>query len=212
MKATKTTTMTNNLGQVVPISYVKKYDRQRDKSVKKVLSMWQKERAALEKIMAESLKELHGLLKARNEDCKMSLAEKGNFSVASFDGAIIVRLEQNYRIFVDDLVKEAQVIMEAYAERLIGKVGGQDGKALGIIIRGTFSPTRSGSLSMAKVQMLLDMDIPDPEWQKARKLLYASMHPEKGKAYIRVGIRKDRQHDYEYIRLDAADCWPVEAN
>lgn len=212
MKATKTTTMTNNLGQDVPINYVPKYDRLRDKSVRKIHAMWLKQRAALEKCVAESLKELKALLKARSEDCKLELAEKGNFSVCSFDGNITVRIEQQYRIVMDDRVKEAQTIMEAYAEKLIGKIGGQDGKALGIIIRGTFSPSRGGNLSTAKVMSLCSMDIPDPEWQRARRLLNASMQPIKGRTYIRVGVRKDLQHKYEFIRLDASDCWPGEEN
>ena len=37
----------------------------------------------------------------------------------------------------------------------------------------------------------------------------ASMQPVKGKAYIRVGVRRSVQEDYKFIRLDAADCWPV---
>ena len=209
MKANELGWMVNNLGQEVPIKYVPKYDKLRDKSVRKILGMWEKERAALEKVVAESIKELGIVLKARSEDCKMELAKKGNFSVSSFDGNITVRIEQQYRILLDDRVKEAQAIMEAYAERLVGKVGGQDGKALAILIRGTFAPSRSGTLSIAKVWVLCGMEIPDPEWERARKLLIASMQPIKGKAYIRVGVRRSVQEDYKFIRLDAADCWPM---
>lgn len=201
--------MVNNLGQEVPIKYVPKYDRLRDKSVRKILGMWEKERAALEKVVAESLKELNIVLKARSEDCKMELAKKGNFSVSSFDGNISVRIEQQYRIILDDRVKEAQEIMAAFADKLIGKIQSLDARALSVLIRGTFAPSRNGMLSTAKVRSLCSIEIDDPEWRRAQKLLMASMQPVKGKAYIRVGVRRSVQEDYKFIRLDAADCWPT---
>ena len=140
----------------------------------------------------------------------MTLAEKGNFQVSSFDGSIVVSMEQNYRILLDDRVKEAQAIMEAYADKLISKIEGLDAQALAILIRGAFGAQAGGTLSTAKVMQLCRMDIPAADWQRARQLLYASMQPIKGKQYLRVGMRASIQHKYEYLRLDIADCWPEE--
>jgi len=46
-------------------------------------------------------------------------------------------------------------------------------------------------------------------WQRAKALLTESIQPERGKAYIIVAVKPDRQHDAQTIRLDAADCWPT---
>ena len=155
MKATELGWMVNNLGQEVPIKYVPKYDRLRDKSVRKILGMWEKERAALEEGrggVAEGTE--HRAEGAEREDCKMELAKKGNFSVSSFNGDITVRIEQQYRIILDDRVKEAQEIMAAFADKLIGKIQSLDARALSVLIRGTFAPSRNGMLSTAKVRSL----------------------------------------------------------
>jgi len=211
-KASKRTSKlwVDNLGREVPASYVPRYDKLRDRAVRKVHAAWVKQRQALEQCLAMSVKELNAVLKARSKDTKMTLAEKGNFQVSSFDGSIVVSMEQNYRILLDDRVKEAQAIMEAYADKLISKIEGLDAQALAILIRGAFSAQAGGTLSTAKVMQLCRMDIPAADWQRARQLLYASMQPIKGKQYLRVGMRASIQHKYEYLRLDIADCWPEE--
>lgn len=202
--------MVNALGQSVPLKYVPAYDKARDKAVRKIHALWTKQRAELEKVLAASLKEVEALLQVRSDDGTADLAERGNFSARSFDGKLVIQIDQQYRITLDDRAKEAQRIMMEFAEKLIGNVGGQDGQALSVIIKETFAPTRTGTLSTAKVLNLLRFDIQAADWIRARKLLQACIQPVKGKAYLRVGAKPDAQHDYEYIRLDAADCWPVE--
>ena len=208
-KSTGSKEMVNALGQSVPMKYVPAYDKARDKAVRKIHALWIKQRAELQKVMVASLKEVDGLLQARSEDGGGELAEKGNFSARSFDGSIIIQIDQQYRITLDDRAKEAQRIMVEFADKLVGKVGGTDGQALAAIVKATFEPTRTGTLSTAKVLNLLRLDITAADWIRARKLLQACIQPVKGKAYLRVGAKPDAQHDYEYIRLDAADCWPV---
>jgi hypothetical protein len=51
-------------------------------------------------------------------------------------------------------------------------------------------------------------DIRAPQWQEAKRLLSESMETRRGKSYLRVESRPDRQHDPVPIRLDIADCWP----
>jgi len=63
---------------------------------------------------------------------------------------------------------------------------------------------------MARIADLLKMKIKNKSWTDAQKLLLDAMTPAKGKAYIMVRHRANRQAELEAIRLDIADCWPRE--
>ena len=69
---------------------------------------------------------------------------------------------------------------------------------------------KAGALSVARVISLMRRDIKNPQWQQARELLSQSMETRRGKSYLRVESRPDRQLDPVPIRLDIADCWPAE--
>ena len=51
---------------------------------------------------------------------------------------------------------------------------------------------RTRARSVGKILRLLRYKIKDPQWLKARKLLEASINPEKGKCYVAVLV-PDRQ-------------------
>jgi len=208
MKTKQIQTMTDTDGLEVPIKHVQPYDRNRDKKVRAILARWEKTRKAIEDCMAACIKDLNDLQGERAKLPNGDLGSKGNFSVSSFDGIVHVQIKQNYNTLLDDRSRQAREIMLAYAERIVGKIEGMDGAFLSQVITDTFQPTSTGVLSQGKVLKLLRYTIKDKEWERARDLMYASMLPERGKAYLSVGVKPDRQHDPVNIRLDAADCWP----
>ncbi len=203
-------TMIDSMGQSVPIRYVSKYDRERDRIVQRIRMRWEKGRTALEKIMSDSLADLDQLAKARGEAGLDPSGAKGNMQVSSFDGLTTVGLTVRYEIHLDDRVKQARDLMLEYARGLASQLGGDDAQALLELIDEAFQATRSGSLSIARVLSLMRRDIKAAQWQEAKRLLSESMETRRGKSYLRVEARKDRQHDPEAIRLDIADCWPDE--
>ena len=202
-------TMTDSAGNSVPAKYVTAYDKKRDAAVRKILKRWQAAREALERVHAETLADLDALAKLRHAE-GIGVAEKGNMQISSFDGNITVGLHQRYEVRLDDRVAQAREIMLEYAQNLIKGMGGDDGKALMEIVRQTFDPSKSGNLSMAKISALLKMDIRHGDWLTAKQMIIDAMTPAKGKCYLRVEHRPDRQHDMQGIRLDIADCWQKE--
>ncbi|MGI5868666.1 MAG: DUF3164 family protein [Kiritimatiellia bacterium] len=204
-KSRKAATMRDSMGNDVPVGYVSAYDKARDKAVRRVHARWMKAREALEKCVADCLKDMEALSGVRATEP----APKGNFSARSFDGTLIVQIDQAWRITLDERVLEARAIMEAYVARLVDGLAGTDADAIRAIVHEAFSPGRSGGLPVAKVLRLLALEIDAPDWRRARKLLSGAIRPERGKAYLRVGSRPGPQHDFEYVRLDAADCWPM---
>lgn len=208
-KETKTSktmkTMMDAAGNEVPAIYVKKYDKLRDKLVRKIETRWEKARVQLEAVMAETLADVEELTKARTDETGVTMADKGNFRVSSFDGNSAVELRQSYRIYLDDRVKEAQKIMIEWAAGIADQIEDSRPRALMMqLIQEAFSANASGSLPVGKILSLLHRDIP----ARAKKLLEDAITPEKGKCYITVMKRQSRQHDMERIALDISDCWP----
>ena len=198
-------TMRDSRGHDVPVKYVSKYDRERDARVRKVHARAVKLRAAIEGYVKDSLADVEAALALKPG----GRGEKGNVALSSFDGLIRVRIEQSWHIELDERVKVARDQMLGYAKALCVKAG-DDAKALFEIVEEAFAATRSGGLSIGRVLSLCRRNINAPEWVEARQMLLDSIKPERGKAYLRVEVRPDAQHDYKQIRLDVADCWPVE--
>ena len=198
-------TMTDAMGNVVPIRYLPKYDRVRDAEVRRIVADWQRQRAALEALVARTLDRIERIIEARGGD----VADKGNFQASSFDGLLTVACDQRYDIQLDDRVKQARDMLLTYARGLAGQLAGEDGQTLLAIIDETFRPSSNNALSTARVLSLMRMQVKAAVWRQAMDLLRESISTSKGKRYLRVTVRPDRQHDPLPIRLDVANCWPI---
>jgi len=205
------TTMIDAMGAAIPLRHVKPYDRTRDAGVRRIHARWVKARAYLERVMADSLADLERIAAARGE-AGIEAAEKGNIQVSSFDGLLTVGLNVRYEIHLDERVVQARELMLDYARGLAAKLGGDDAQALLALIDEAFQASRSGSLSVSRVLSLMRRDIRAHQWQEAKRLLSESMETRRGKSYLRVESRPDRQHDPVPTRLDIADCWPAQDN
>ena len=198
-------TMRDSNGNDVPVKYVGKYDKARDKAVRRVLARFLKARAILEQVVAESIADLNALAQT-----KESVGAKGNFSARSFDGLIQCAIRQQYNIYLDERVVRARELMLGYVEGVLGKVGGNDAAALRLIIAEAFKANAQGFLSTGKVMSLLRMEIDNADWREAKRILQEAIRPQKGKRYLVCERRKTTQGDFEAVRLDIADCWPEE--
>lgn len=200
--------MIDSMGAAVPVRHVSQYDRTRDAVVRRIYARYLKSRAQLEKVMLESLADLDKIAKARAMEAGIALADKGNLQVSSFDGLITVGLNVRYDIHLDERVIRARELMFACARRIAAKLNSDEAKLLEVLIDEAFQPTRAGALPVARVLSLMRREVNDPEWKEAKKLLAESMETRRGKSYLRVEARPDRQHDPVPVRLDIADCWP----
>ena len=196
-------TMRDSNGNDVPVQYVSKYDKAKDKAVRKILARFQKARAMLEQTVAESIADLQSLAAT-----KESVGAKGNFSARSFDGLIQCAIRQQYNIYLDERVVKARELMLGYVEGVLSKVGGNDGAALRLIIAEAFKANAQGFLSTGKIMSLLRMEIDNADWREAKRILQEAIKPQKGKRYLVCERRSSTQGDFEAIRLDIADCWP----
>lgn len=204
MRPGKAATMRDANGNDVPLRYVCAYDRARDRAVRRIMARFLKARATLERVVAESVADLAALAQT-----KASLGEKGNFSARSFDGLIQASIRQQYSILLDERVVRARELMLGYVERVLAKVGGNDAAALRLIVAEAFKANAQGFLSTGKVMSLIRMEIDDPDWREAKRILQEAVRPQKGKRYLVCERRQNAQEDFRPIRLDIADCWTL---
>ena len=196
-------TMRDSNGNDIPLKYVSKYDKAKDKAVRRILVRFKNTRSMLESVVSQTIAELQALAQT-----KETLGAKGNFSARSFDGLIQVSIRQQYNILLDERVVHARELMLGYVTGVLAKVGGNDAKALRLIVAEAFKANAQGFLSTAKIMALLRMEIDNPDWHEAKRILQDSIKPQKGKRYLICETRPDTQHDFSAIRLDIADCWP----
>lgn len=198
-------TLTDAMGNQVPIRYVCKYDRVRDVEVRRIVEDWQRQRTALEALVVRTLDRLEKIIAARGGD----VAERGNIQASTFDGLMTVAADQRYDIHLDDRVAQARDILVHYARGIAEEVDGEKGQALLAILDETFRPSANNTLSSTRVLSLFRMNVKAQVWRDAIALIQESIETRKGKRYLRVTTRADRQQDPVPIRLDAAACWPV---
>jgi len=198
-------TMRDSNGNDIPLKYVSKYDKAKDKAVRRILARFLRTRELLEAVVAETIEELNELA-----GTKEKLGAKGNFSARSFDGLVQVSIRQQYNVFLDERVVRARDLMLGYVETVLAKVGGSDAAALRLIVAEAFKANAQGFLSTAKVMSLLRMEIDNADWREAKRILQEAIKPQKGKRYLVCERRSSTQGDFAAIRLDIADCWPEE--
>jgi len=203
MEKKQVATMRDSNGNDIPLKYVSKYDKAKDKAVRKILARFVKARHSLESVVAETVAELNELAAT-----KESVGAKGNFSARSFDGLIQVSIRQQYNILLDERVVRARELMLGYIEGVLAKVGGNDAQALRLIVAEAFKANAQGFLSTGKIMSLLRMEIDNDDWREAKRILQESIKPQKGKRYLVCETRISTQMEFEAIRLDIADCWP----
>lgn len=199
------TTMRDSSGNDVPIKYVGRYDRERDRVARRILARFNAQRGRLEALMKESLADLDSLMKL-----KTKLGVRGNFQTQSFDGLVQVEIRQQYNITLDERVIRARELMMEYVTSVLDKVEGADTTVLRRLVDSAFRANSRGFLPVSKIFELMRMEVKDPRWNEARGILQEAMKPVAGKRYLNVSVRKSTQGEFRAVRLDLADCWPEE--
>ena len=184
-------------GNLVPVAYVKPFDRERDRVARRILARFNKARDYLLKVKLETLDDIAAF---RGRD------KTGNFQFQSFDGLIRVRLDARTVVEYDHRFQEAQTLIFEYLGELIMANGETD---ISILIRAAFQPSAGGLLSRAKVVSLLRLNIKHEKWTRAMALLRESPIVKSGKTYIYCETRPTPGDEFDAILLDLASIDPA---
>jgi hypothetical protein len=192
-------------GDEVPLRYVKPYDRARDKAARRCLKRWQKARAAMEALYAETDADLAAMEAAAADGrADRHLGRRGNFQFQSFDGLIQVSRSARYELRFDERLRQAQEIIEALIR---AKAAGADSD-LAELIKGAFRPSSDGLLSQSRVMGLFRLRITDPRWLEAMDLIRESIESRRGKNLLAVRFKPHRDAEWTSIILDVANAGP----
>lgn len=197
------TTMRDSNGQDVPLKYVSKYDKLRDRQTRRILARFQKARKMLEELVRESVEDLDVL-----KGTKEKLGEKGNFSARSFDALVQVEIRQQYNIQLDERVARARELMLDYVRSEIESLN-KDTTFLRKLVEDSFRANEKGYLPISSILKLMRYEVKDARWNEARGILQDAITPVAGKRYLVCSVRDNTQQDFKAIRLDLADCWPA---
>ena len=190
-------------GDTVPARYVSKFDKARDAVSRRIHKRFVDERKRLEQLVKDCIADLDGLMKL-----KESVGLKGNFQTSSFDGNIQVSIDQQYNIQLDERVAKARELMLEYVNSELSRLN-KDTTFLRKLVEDSFRANAKGYLPIAAILKLTRYEVKDARWNEARGILQDAMRPVPGKRYLNCRIRESRQHDFQTIRLDLADCWPT---
>ena len=190
-------------GDTVPARYVSKFDKARDAVSRRIHKRFVDERKRLEQLVKDCIADLDGLMKL-----KESVGLKGNFQTSSFDGNIQVSIDQQYNIQLDERVAKARELMLEYVNSELSRLD-KDTTFLRKLVEDSFRANAKGYLPIASILKLTRYEVKDARWNEARVILQDAMRPVPGKRYLNCRIRASRQHDFQTIRLDLADCWPT---
>ena len=191
-------------GDTVPARYVSKFDKARDAVSRRIHKRFVDERKRLELLVKDCIADLDGLMKL-----KESVGLKGNFQTSSFDGNIQVSIDQQYNIQLDERVAKARELMLEYVNSELSRLN-KDTTFLRKLVEDSFRANAKGYLPIAAILKLTRYEVKDARWNEARGILQDAMRPVPGKRYLNCRVRESRQHDFQTIRLDIADCWPKE--
>ena len=195
-------TMRDSNGQDVPIKYVSKYDKLRDRQTRRILARFLKAREMLEGLVRDSIAD-RDVLKGTKE----KLGVKGNFSARSFDALIQVEIRQQYNIQLDERVARARELMLDYVKSEIESLR-KDTTFLRKLVEDSFRANEKGYLPISSILKLTRYEVKDARWNEARGILQDSLKPVAGKRYLVCSVRSSTQQDFRAIHLDLADCWP----
>lgn len=196
-------------GQAVPLSYVTKYDRERDRLVRAIAADFLAERARIAAVYARTEARLRRLEDmARDGRADRALGTRGNFQACTFDGLIQASRSARYELRFDERLQVAQEIIEAIVAE---KAEGID-PDIAELIKGVFRPTSDGLLSKARVMGLFRLRIKHPRWSEAMDLIRESIESRRGKSLLGLRCKANRDAPWESILLDIAAVAPAAAD
>ena len=189
-------TLTNHLGETVPVKYIPKIDLYKDKIAKRKL----KEATAIADKLAEFkvglLAECDAIFEQMKDDADVRTGTKGNYSITSFDKSVKIEISVQERIEFGDEINLAQAKIQQF---LTEKTKGIDSD-LSQIINQAFQTNR-GRLDTKRVLGLFSLKIEHKTWREAMELLKKSINRNSAKRYVRIS-QKDAEGKIQYITLD----------
>lgn len=189
-------------GKAVPEEYVPELDQQRDAMVERVFKRVRKLELAMIEAKLEIVADIDAYLKDRAKDGKVKESWKGNITLDSFDGSLRIERSMDDQIgFSEQLQMVKTIIDEWISERLDGA-----DDALAKVVSQAFNVDKKSRVNTAMIMKLLNLDIEDPKWKKAMRLLRESIQVTATRQYLAFAekVANDTGEEWRKIVLNFA--------
>ena len=186
-------------GDFVPVRYITKLDKEKDKIVVKLSEKALKLHAQMENFKKEVMSEIENYIQTAEKFYEVD--EKtivGNKSLTDFANTLRVELSVNKTLAFDEKLGIARGLIdeciEAWSE-------GANTKLLALVEQ-AFKTDKRGRIDRDRILGLRKLDISDEKWQKAMKIIGDSLTVVDKKSYIRFQRKTDGR--WNTIPLDIA--------
>jgi len=186
-------------GDFVPVRYIPKLDKEKDKIVVKLAEKAMKLREQMENFKKEVMTEIENYIQTAEKF--YDVEEKtmvGNKSLTDFANTLRVELSVNKTLAFDEKLGIARALIDECIE--IWSEGAN--MKLVALVEQAFKTNKKGHIDRDRILGLRKLDISDDKWQKAMKIIGDSLTVVDKKSYIRFQKKTDGKWDT--ISLDIA--------
>lgn len=193
--------MQNSSGHLVPIDQVRPIDQARNDLVEEIVGKAKALNASLSQFKQGTSDDIEAFIDLSVERYGVELGgNKGNVTLASFDGRYKVQIAISEIISFDEGLKAAKALIdECLADWT--KDSRSEVKA---IVHQAFKTDRKGDLRAARILELTRLEIQDERWNQAMQAIKDSIQIDGSKSYLRIYERKNKDDKYQQITLDLA--------
>jgi hypothetical protein len=200
---TTSKTMTDSRGREIPIEYIDRHDRAKDRIVRAI----HREAAALHTRLSAfrtgALARIFGFVRESGDAYDVVIGgEKGNITLRSFDGLIKVQIAVQDNIEFDERLAIAQQLITDYLTEI--SVGADPG--LIELVHKAFYADSQGRLRTGQVLGLRTLAIKHPKWRQAMEVIVESITVQSSKQYVRVYTRPNTDAPWDLIPLNIASA------
>ncbi len=190
-------------GRLVHKDRIKPVDKARDDLVKKLTKEARKVSGTIAEFREKSFEDIGAFANVSAEKYGAKLGgKKGNMTLFSFDGSLMIKLSQSENKSFDERLQIAKsLIDECIHEWMKGS-----NKNIQALVSDAFQVDKEGRVSTSKVMGLRRLDIEDPRWDNAMKAIADAVQVTGSKRYVRFYERVGDTEEYVPISLDAASA------
>lgn len=187
--------------RLIPEAQVKPIDQLRDDLVRNLVERAIALHEQIARAKGEFFTEIAAFLELSAEQYgAVRGGEKGNVTLRSYDGSLMVVRAIAETIRFDERLQTAQQLIE----QCLDDWTSDSRSELRTIVQAAFAVDQSNSLRVQQVLALRRFNIEDERWQRAMAAISDSMQVIGSKAYVRFYTRMGKTDRYAQIPLDIA--------
>jgi len=192
----------NAAGHLVPESKIDAIDLLRDELVKELTNEAEVIAKQLQEFKVKALMNIQDFIDLSAQTYGQHIGgKKGNVSLASFDGNVMIKRSINENINFDERLIVAKSLIDDCIHEWT-KGGNDNIKAL---VEHAFQTDKEGNISVTRILGLRRLDIEDEQWLKAMEAIADSISITGSKTYLRL-YQRNAKDAMEQISLDIASA------